>query len=58
MTFYPCRIEELVVNDRGAALTFSVDQSGPMNPMAQDAAVVTAAPITVQGVRAPNDRTP
>jgi hypothetical protein len=57
-TFYSCRPEELVFNDQkvsGAILYF--DFSGPMDPLAQYATVVTASG-TNQYRKAPNDPTP
>ena len=58
-TYYSCRREELVINDNGnSGLILYVDDSGPMDPLAQYATVVMAQPIRIEGVKAPNDPTP
>jgi hypothetical protein len=58
-TYYSAREEEIIINDGGTSnLVLYVDYSGPMDPLAQYATVVTAAPIRVIGVKSPNDPTP
>jgi hypothetical protein len=58
VTFYSCREEELIINDLGTAgLIIYVDESGPMDPLAQYATIVMAAGVDDRG-KAPNDPTP
>ena len=57
-TYYSARPEEIVINDQGTSgLLFYVDFSGPMDPLAQYATVVTANRVNPYG-KAPNDPTP